>query len=386
MKTNAVCRRLMALLFASAFAASSQAATYVYVSNAADGDISAYALNETSGALTALPRVPAGKLVMPMAVSPDRRVLYAASRVAPYRAFAYRIDPASGALALIQATELPDSMVYISVDRTGKNLLSASFGAHLVTVNRIGADGAVVSPPIQTLPTARNAHAIVVGPDNRHVYVPSLASDLVMAWDFDPAKGLLAASTPPVSPSQPGVGPRHMVFSPDGRHAYVLGEMAGNITTFAVGQSDGALRALGEVSGVPVDAGLRRGVPHLPTGGPGGLIDPYADRDRSNDIFAADVHITPNGKFLYSSERRRSTISRYAIDPRTGLPTFLGTTKTETQPRGFAIDPSGRFLVAAGEKSDHVAVFTIDPADGALTPVGRYPGGAGANWVEIVKF
>ena len=102
------------------------------------------------------------------------------------------------------------------------------------------------------------------------------------------------------------------------------------------------------------------------------------------DIWAADIHMTPNGKFLYISERTSSTLGAFGVDAVTGKLTYLGSTPTEKQPRGFAIDPTGRFLVAAGEKSDTISVYAIDQASGALKPLQKYPAGKGANWVEIV--
>ena len=90
--------------------------------------------------------------------------------------------------------------------------------------------------------------------------------------------------------------------------------------------------------------------------------------------------------FMYASERTSSTLAAFTVDPATGKLTYVSSTPTEKQPRGFAIDPSGRFLVATGEKSENVAVYAIDGATGALKPVGKAPVGKGANWVEIVRF
>src|SRR5262249_28449199 len=105
-----------------------------------------------------------------------------------------------------------------------------------------------------------------------------------------------------------------------------------------------------------------------------------------NDIWAADLHLTPNGRFLYASERTRSTLGAFRVDSASGKPSYLGSTPTEKQPRGFAIDPTGRFLVVAGEKSDALASYAIDSGSGALKLIGRSSSGKGANWVEIVAF
>src|SRR5262249_2455224 len=119
----------------------------------------------------------------------------------------------------------------------------------------------------------------------------------------------------------------------------------------------------------------------VPAGTPGAPT-----RDTSNDIWASDLHLTPSGKFLYAAERTGSTINALAVDGASGKLTYLSSTPTEKQPRGFAIDPSGRFVVVSGEKSDMLATYAIDASTGALRPIGRYPTGKGSNWVEIVSF
>ena len=105
-----------------------------------------------------------------------------------------------------------------------------------------------------------------------------------------------------------------------------------------------------------------------------------------NDIWAADLHLTPNGKFLYVSERTSNTISTLGVDGASGKLTYLSSTETERQPRGFNIDPKGRFMVVAGEKSDTISVYAIDQSSGALKLINKYGTGKGANWVEIVSF
>jgi 6-phosphogluconolactonase len=99
--------------------------------------------------------------------------------------------------------------------------------------------------------------------------------------------------------------------------------------------------------------------------------------------WAADIHVAPDGRFVYVSERTSSQLLTLRV-AQDGALEFVAATPTETQPRGFRIDPTGRFLVACGEKSQHVSVYAIDAASGALTPVSRSEGGRGANWVEIV--
>ena len=92
-----------------------------------------------------------------------------------------------------------------------------------------------------------------------------------------------------------------------------------------------------------------------------------------------EVHVRLGAHVAARSARSR-------VDGATGKLTYLSSTPTEKQPRGFAIDPKGRFLVATGEKSETISVYAIDAANGALKPLGKYPTGKGANWVEIVSF
>jgi 6-phosphogluconolactonase len=98
------------------------------------------------------------------------------------------------------------------------------------------------------------------------------------------------------------------------------------------------------------------------------------------------LHVTPDGKLLYAAERTSSSIGAFSVDAATGKLTYLSSTPTEAQPRGFRIDPKGRYMVVSGEKSDTISVYEIDRASGALKPLQKYPTGKGSNWVEIVSF
>src|ERR1700693_3401261 len=123
-------------------------ATFVYVSNAEDGDISTYRISD-AGELQPGPRVRAEKIVMPMTVSPDRRFLYASVRSKPYSVMTYAIDRGTGALQPLSTSPLPESMPYISLDRTGRFLFGASYCGPVVSVNAVGSDGRVAAEPLQ---------------------------------------------------------------------------------------------------------------------------------------------------------------------------------------------------------------------------------------------
>lgn len=356
-----------------------QAATFVYVSNADDGDIGTYTM-QSDGSLQPGPRVKAEKIVMPMTVSPDKRFLVAAVRSKPLSAYTYRIDRASGALTLVGTGPLAESFPYISLDRSGRFLFGASYGGNLVSVNPVGADGRV-GAPIQVIPTARNAHSIRADNTNRFVFAAHLGTDQIFQFLFDEKSGRLSANTPPVLQMKQGTGPRHFITSPDNRFVYLLGELTATVTTLSLDANTGLLAEVSSASALPPDSKLVPGAPRGAVGAPGAPV-----RNTDNDIWASDLHITPDAKFLYAAERTSSTIAAFSVDSAAGKLTYLGSTPTEKQPRGFQIDPSGRFMVVSGEKSDTLSAYSIDRSSGALKPIGRYPTGKGSNWVEIVTF
>ena len=350
----------------------------VYVSNAADGDIRTYRM-QPDGTLQPGARVKAGDAVGPMAVSPDRRFLYAAVRSKPFSVHVYAIDPGTGALAPLSVAPSAESLTYLSLDKTGRTLFGASYHAHVISVYAVGADGRVAAPPLQAIPVGRNAHAIRTDESNSFVYVPALGSDQIFQFAFDAKSGRLASNTPAVAQMEPGTGPRHLVIAADNRFLYLLSELLATVTTFALDGKTGLLTESSTASGLPPDADLVPGAPRAAAGAPGAA----SPRNRDRDIWAADIHLTPNGEFLYISERTGSTLGAFRVDAQSGKLIYLASTPTESQPRGFAIDPTDRFLVAAGEKSDTISVYSIDQASGALSMLSKYPSGNGANWVEI---
>jgi 6-phosphogluconolactonase len=372
---------IAAIVLSLASSAPALAGTFVYVSNAEDGDIGMYTL-QAEGSLLPGQRFKAAKLVMPMAVSPDKRFLIAAVRSKPFQAYSYSIDKSLGELNLVGTGTLAESYPYIALDRSGRFLLGASYGANQVGVNSVGGDGRI-GEPHQVIPTARNAHSIRTDNTNRFVFVPHLGTDQVFQFQFDETNGRLTANTPPVLQLKQGTGPRHLIVSSDNRFVYLLNELTGTVTTLALDPSAGTLKELDSVSALPPDTKLVPGAPRGAVGTPGANQTP---RNTDNDIWASDLHITPDGRFLYAAERTSSTLAAFRVDTTSGKLTYLGSTPTEKQPRGFNIDPASRFVIVSGEKSDTISSYAIDAATGALKPIGRYPTGKGANWVEIVAF
>ncbi len=359
----------------------------VYISNAIDGDISVYRMSPADGALAALGRVTAGPVVMPMAVSPDKRHLYAVVRSAPIRVLTYGIDAHSGALAPVAEAPLPESMPYAATDRRGRFFFTASYAGNIIAVSPIDEDGRITRPASQIVPTGTHAHAIQADVTNRFVFATSLGSDQIAQFRFDEDTGLLTPNTPATIATFPGEGPRHLAFSPDNRFAYVLHELSGTVSHYALNAETGTLSLVGSTVTVPSDAGLVRGSIQ-----PAITAARLAERSRETAasskpaISAADIQITPNGRFLFTTERTSSKLALLEIDCATGAPRYVVSFDTVRRPRGIKIDPTGRYLIASGEQSDMVAVYRIASDTGWLEEVGRYPGGRGANWVEIIDF
>jgi 6-phosphogluconolactonase len=337
--------------------------THVYVGNAESQDISVFAL-AADGTLTAIetvpvpgPATPGGSL--PLAVSADRQRLYAALRNEPYRVVAFAIAPLTGRLEALGSAPLADSMAYVSVDATGRHLLSASYGGSKVSVNAIGADG-VPGDILQVIATEPKAHAILADPTNRFVLATSLGGDAIHQFRLDATLGLLTPNDPPLTRiGPPGGGPRHFAFAPDARFVYLLNELDGTVHVLPWDKSTGTLGdELQSITAMPA----------------GSSAKPWG----------ADIHVTPDGRFLYASERTTSTLAACSIDAGTGRLTGTGSVPTQAQPRAFAIDPSGRYLLSAGEVSNALTVHAIDPSTGALTAVGSTPVGRKPNWVEII--
>jgi 6-phosphogluconolactonase len=351
-------------LIAALVAGNASADTFAYIGNADSNDISVFHVEPANGEIKAVETVPFPGVEKPgsstpLAVSPDRQLLFAGVRSEPYTVFSFAIDGKSGHLTSRGHGPLADSMANIATDRTGKFLFSASYGGNKVAMNPIGADG-IVGAPSQVIPTGLNAHAFLPSPDNHFVFATNLGSDQILSFRFDAAAGTLTPNEPAAIKVAEKNGPRHFVFHPNGKSVYLVNELSAALLVFSYDAVRGTWQQIQQASALPDGVG---GKP-----------------------WAADIHLTPDGRFLYASERTSSTISAFKVDPESGRITPIGSVPTEKQPRAFAIDPSGHLLIAVGELSNAMSVYAIDPASGALkflqsTPVGKKP-----NWVEFVSF
>lgn len=270
---------------------------------------------------------------------------------------AYAIDPDTGDLRLLnQQPSGGAGPCHVSIDRMGRNVLVANYGsgsASVIPIRPAGSlaeptsfvqhEGSSVNPERQKGP---HAHSINVSPDNRFAYVADLGIDKIMIYRLDAQEGTIVANRPPFVQLKPGAGPRHFVFHPGGKCAYVINELDCTITAFAYDSTSGALT---EVQTVPT----------LPEG--------CAGRNA-----CAEIRVYPSGRFLYGSNRGHDSIVVYRIDEAEKPLTFVEhETAGIKTPRSFNIDPTGTFCLVANQGSDSVVVFRVDHQTGALEPTGH---------------
>jgi len=329
---------------------------FVYVSNIESREVLVFELNMTNGELQLVEHVLGGKFGA-LAVVADKRFLYATLRDAPYAIATLAIDPNTGKLEHIGETPLPAALAYVSIDGSGRWLLGASYHQDMIVVCALSPDG-VPQEPHQVVTQVPKAHCVLVDPRNEFVLATALGADALLRWPFDPERGTLNEQQKLTTRMAPGAGPRHMEFSASGDQLYVLNELDASLCVLHYDSISGPHEPHQKLSTLPARF---RGKP-----------------------WAADVHVTPNGRFLYACERSSSAIAAFTIDSVTGALAPYGTLVTEKQPRSFAIDPTGRYLLIAGEKSNRLSVYSIDASSGALTMLAPYGVGANPVWLEIV--
>ena len=358
--------------------------TFVYVSNGEDGDITVMKLDPETGDMKIVEKVPAGPNVKHMALSPDHRFLYASVRSEPFSVVTYSINPETGNLNQLSKELLPHNMVYISVDQTGRYLFSVSYTDAKIAVNPIGLDGVVKSEPVQVISTGPNPHSILVDRTNQFVYVPHLGNSQIKQFLFNESTGVLTPNDPEVVYTKDGSGPRHFDFSPNNRFVYVSNEMDGMVYSYKLDNKTGILTEMQRISAIPPNLSLE---PSTPAGGDGdGDGAPGMEDGEVTTFGVADIHITPNGKWLYVSVRATNTITAFGVDLHSGNLTYIGSYDTEKIPRGINIDPRGNFVIAAGQESGHVSVHAINQETGELKLLNRYETGKDPNWIETVEF
>jgi 6-phosphogluconolactonase len=331
-------------------------ATYVYVSMAPEQKIQIYELDSASGELKAIDTFAVDAAPGSLTTDPKRRFLYASLR-SNSSIGSYRIDGPTGKLTPMNAVSLPtnENAAFVATDRTGRWLLSASYNGGTVVVHRIRDDGAIESPAVQTVKTAKTAHCVAVSRSNTQVFIPHVTPNAVFQFQFEAVTGQLTDAGQAAG-GQEKAGPRHLAFHPKLDLAFTSDESGSSITAYRLDQKSGL---------TPVQT-----LSTLPPG--------FTGKNST-----AEVKVHSSGKFVWVSNRGHDSLAGFAIDASGGLKA-IGQTPTEATPRSFEIDPAGKFVFGAGEGSGKLAVFRVNDATGQLDRIQTYPVGKSLTWVMAV--
>jgi 6-phosphogluconolactonase len=332
---------------------------YVYIPIADEDKLSIWSLDPHTGGLQLREDVRLAGGPSPLAVDPAQRTLYVGLR-ASHQLASLRIDQKTGSLSALGAIPLESDPCYISVDHSGRYLLSAYYRAGLVGVHGIGEDGVVRAPPVVWRATMPKAHCIHTDRSNRYAYLPHVGeSNRILQYLFDADSGRLTPNDPPMVVPEAGQGPRHYCYHPTLDCVYFDNEQASSVTAYHLDPATGMLAPFQTLSTLP---------------------EGYEGQNTN-----AQIHITPSGEYLYVANRGHDSIACYAVDRATGRLTGLGQQPSESTPRTFGIDPRGRFLFAAGQGSGRLAAYRIDARTGALQPLATYEVGERPMWVLILE-
>jgi 6-phosphogluconolactonase len=285
------------------------------------------------------------------------RCLYAAHGDGT-QATAYRIDPATGRLTVLnQQPTGGTNGVHLAIDATGRFLVLANYASGSVAALPIGGDGSLgprsdlatlsgTPGPHRTQQDSSHPHHCPFDRTGRLVVVPDKGFDKVFVFRLDTARGTLVPATPPAVASRAGAAPRHADFHPTKPYVYVINELDSTIATYQFDADTGALKPLQVITTLPTSY----------TGNNSG----------------AEIVVAPSGRFLYGSNRGHDSIAIFAIDQSTGVLASVGWESTQGKtPRFFALDKLGTHLYAANQTSDTVVMFRVDQSSGRLTPTGQ---------------
>jgi 6-phosphogluconolactonase len=291
-------------------------------------------------------------------IHPNGKFLYSVSESGGAGSVsAYAINSDTGDLKLLnQRPSGGAGPCHVSIDHAGRNVLVANYGSGSASVIPIKSDGGLGEPTgfVQHAGSSVNpgrqkgphAHSINVSPDDRFAFVADLGIDKIMIYRLDIEKGTIVANSPPFAKVEPGAGPRHFAFGPNGKYAYVINELDCTMTAFDYDSASGALTEVQTITTLP------------------------SGFDGSNSC--AEVRVHPSGKFLYGSNRGHDSIVVYRVDPAKGTLTFVEHETADIKtPRNFNIDPTGKFCLVANQGGDSVVVFRIEQETGALEQTGH---------------
>lgn len=346
------------------------------VSSAQENTIYLYHLNPATGELLPLGAMKGGAQPTYLTMDAAHRHLYAVSETQTFLGApgggvsALAIDPRTAMLTMLnQQPSTGASPCYISLDRTGKNALVANYSSGNVAVLPVRPDGQLAPPSATDQHQAPNgphknqdqphAHSFLPAPDNRYVFSADLGTDKVYGYQLDAGAGKLTPQPAPAFMAKPGAGPRHLTFHPNGRWAYLENELNSTVTALAYDAKAGTFQEIETESTLP--AGF------------------------SGDNSGADVHVSPDGRFLYTSNRGDNSLAVFSITPADGRLALVQHVSTQGKtPRNFALDPSGRVLLVANQNSDNVFTYTVDKQTGKLTATGKSVSVPSPMFVEVV--
>lgn len=321
------------------------------------GGIDIYWLDMASGALTYLSTCTGIANPSYVVLDAQGHHLYCVEETAEGQVHAFSVDAATGALTpLNHHPSHGAEPCHLSLDRQGRWVLVANYSSGSIAVLPIQADGSLgpatehvqhrggsVNPDRQEGP---HAHWIYTDPANRFVLAVDLGLDAVLRYELDQANGTLRRIETVACTLSSGSGPRHLVFRPDGRFAYLLNELSSTLSAYAYDANTGELRPLQSLSTLP----------------PG----------FSGTNWTSAVRVSPSGRFVYASNRGHDSIAIFASDPATGYLSLVGHEPTQGKtPRDFNLDPTGTFLLAANQDSDSIVTFRVDGETGRLSPTGH---------------
>ncbi len=320
-----------------------------YTSGSSKG-IYTFRFNEESGVATPLSEIEVSNPSY-LTLSPDNRFVYAVSEendsTAAINAFAF--DKKKGTLTLLnkQRTKGEDPC-YVATD--GKKVLTANYSGGTMSVFPIRDDGSLESvdtlfqgtasgpdPDRQATP---HIHCTLFSPDGNYIFATDFSADRILRYAVHSKEELPRPLAETVN-IQPGSGPRHLIFSKDRKYAYLINELSGKVIAFTY--SDGRLN---EIQTIVADTIQARG--------------------------SADIHLSPDGKYLYASNRlKEDGIAIFEVNPEKGTLAKVGYQLTGLHPRHFNITPNGKFLLVACRDSNMIQVFERDTVSGLLKNTGK---------------
>ena len=270
---------------------------------------------------------------------------------------AYKINKETGALTFInRQPTLGQASCYVTIDGSGKNVLVANYtSGQTVVVLPIRADGGLEPVSYQNEHSGSSinkerqershGHCVLPDQNNQYVFVADLGIDQLVRYTLDATNGKLIPSPEGSVKIAAGSGPRHFVFSPNGKYLYLLNELTASVTVLSYDAAAGTMQALQSISALP--------------------------EGYDGQKWAAAIRITPDGRFVYTSNRGHDSIAMFEVDGSSGWLTSLGFQSTGGKiPRDFNIDPTGSWLLAANQATDTVVTFRINPSSGVLEETG----------------